>query len=259
MRWYKIRALMFMDFKVFKRSKWRFVEFFYFPLTTIIIWGLFAIFTRDFSAETGLMVLGVNVFWSFSYLAQVTTNMQMNEDSWSGSLKQILASGISEFEYLSARLISAVLISALIMVIMISIAVSFGLTVFFQEIYSILLLSGITLGGSLALSILVAGLIMIFGRDYSFLAWSILQIFVLLSAPFYPVEILPDVFQAIAMGMPFTNIFLGVRTLINTGTIPEHVFINGSLIVLVYLAISIPLYYYAFKRARKNGLLAKLS
>lgn len=258
MRRHKISALMFRDYKIFSRSKWRFVQLFYFPLSTVIIWGLFALFAQTFSAEAGLMVLAVNVFWSFSYLAQSTTNMQMNEDHWSGSFHQVMSSGFTEFEYLFARVITSTVSSVIVMVFMIATALAFGLWIFIEQWGLVVVLSGISLLGSIALSIIVAGLIMLFGREYSFLAWTILQIFILLSAPLYPIEILPEAFQTVAHAMPFTPVFEGVRELIPTGTISADVLFRGISSVLVYLVISLPLYYYAFKRARKNGMLARM-
>ena len=258
MRYYKIKALVFRDLKIFRRSKWRLAEYFYFPITTIIIWGLFALFTRDFSAETGLMVLAVNVFWSFSYLAQSTVNMQMNEDMWSGSFPQVMASGFTPFEYLFARIVTATIVSVVIMVLMIATALAFGLAVLIEQGGLVTLLSGVTLLGSIGLSVLVAALILLFGREYSFLAWTILQVFVLLSAPLYPLDILPQPLQVVAWGMPFTSVFEGVRELTSVGRISSSVFINGAGIVFLYCLVSIPLYSLAFKKARRNGMLARM-
>jgi ABC-2 type transport system permease protein len=249
---------MFRDMKIFTRSKWRFVQFFYFPVTTVIIWGLFAIFARSFSPEAGLMVLAVNIFWSFSYLAQSTTNMQINEDHWSGSFRQVMSSGFTEFEYIFARIITSSLVSVLIMLVMLSISMLFGLTMLAEHGWLVFVLSSISLLGSVALSIIVAALILLFGREYSFLAWTILQVFILLSAPLYPLEILPDALKYIALVMPFTNIFAGVRELISTGGISPSLLANGFGVALVYLAVSIPLYYYSFRRAQMNGMLARM-
>jgi len=257
MRSYKISALMFRDFRIFLRSKWRFVQFFYFPITTVIIWGLFALFAQTFSPEAGLMVLAVNVFWSFSYLAQSTTNMQINEDHWSGSFHQVMSSGFTEFEYLFARILTSTLIAVVVMVIMIATALLFGLWVFVEQGGFVFALSAITLLGSIALSMFVAALIMLLGREYSFLAWTVLQIFVLLSAPLYPIEILPAPLQTVAGVMPFTNVFAGVRELVSTSAISTGVLVNGLGMVIAYLVASIPLYYYSFRRARKNGMLAR--
>jgi len=258
MRWYKLKALMKRDFQISVRAKWRFAELFYFPLSTVIIWGLFAVFTRDFSASTGLMVLAINVFWSFSYLSQSNTNMLMNQDHWSGSLKQVLASGISEFEYISARIISSTIMALIVMIVMLFVSLGFGLGIFFEQPGITMALIGVTLFGSIAMSIIVAALIMYLGREYSFLAWTLLQIFILLSAPLYPLTILPEVLQTVALAMPYTQVFLGVRMLIDVGTVPVYVFVNGILVVFVYLILSIPIYYLSFRRARKNGMLVDM-
>ena len=77
MRLNKILALLYHDALVFSRVKWRLAETFYFPITSIIIWGFFAVYMRSFALEAGLMVLALNVFWNFSYIAQSHTNMLM--------------------------------------------------------------------------------------------------------------------------------------------------------------------------------------
>ena len=100
----KIRALVHRDLLIIRRSKWRLVEIFYFPITTIIIWGFFAIHSKSFYFEAGLLVLIVNIFLNFAFVAQSTVNMQMMQDSWSGSLKQLFLSGVSEVEYVAHSL-----------------------------------------------------------------------------------------------------------------------------------------------------------
>jgi len=257
-RWYKISALIFRDFVIFTRSHWRLVEFFYFPITTVIIWGLFALFARKFSPEAGLMILVVNVFWSFSYICQSTINLQMNEDIWSGSLKQVLASGISELEYILARVISSSIISAIIMVLMLFVANLFGFSMK-GKIWVIFHLASLTLVTSIALSVIIAAFIIFLGRDYAFLAWTILQLFVLLSAPFYPIDILPPSLQIVAQLMPFTRIFVGVRELVSTGWVDAPVLLEALVVALCYLVLSFPLYFLAFRRAKRTGKLVEMT
>ncbi|MBI4020749.1 MAG: ABC transporter permease [Candidatus Aenigmarchaeota archaeon] len=258
MRGYKIRALMFRDARILARSKWRFTEFFYFPVTTVIIWGLFALFSRNFSPEAGLMVLAVNMYWSFTYLAQSTTNMQMNEDQWSGSFHQVMASGFSPFEYLFARILTSTITASGVMAIMLLVSLGFGLTIIVQQPGLVITLAAISLLGSIALSVIVAGLILVLGREYSFLAWTADQIFILLSAPLYPVAILPGFLQAVAMVMPFTFVFEGVRSLVTAGVVAGPVLATALVAVLAYLAGSLPFYAWAFRRAKRNGTLARL-
>lgn len=258
MRWYKVKALIFRDFIIFTRSKWRLAEFFYFPVTTIVIWGLFALYAKEFSAGTGLMVLVVNVFWSFAYICQSTINLQMNEDIWSGSLKQVLASGISEFEYILARIISSTLISLTVMSIMLVVAYYFGFSMA-NKVSVIFYLTFISLIASISLSVVVAAFIIFLGRDYAFLSWTILQLFILLSAPLFPVDMLPTALQFTAKIMPFTRIFIAVRELVYTGSISYYNLQLALGVVLVYLVLSFPLYFFAFKRAKRTGTLVKMA
>jgi ABC-2 type transport system permease protein len=246
------------DFRIFTMTKWRAVELVYFPLTTVIMWALFAVYSRSFSGETGLMLLGINIFWSFAYLTQSTANLQMSEDTWSGSMKQILVSGISEMEYILARIISSVLISSLIMAMMLVSTYLFGFTFFLANIGPVLALGLMTLIASIAMAMVVAGLIVYLGPEYNFLAWTTLQVFILLSAPFYSVDVFPEPFRSLSLGMPFTNVFSSVRSLINTGAVSTELYVAGFAVGLLYLAASVPLYRHLYCRAKLSGKLAKM-
>lgn len=259
MRWYKVSALMGRDLRIFIRSKWKLMEIFYFPVTTVLIWGLFAAYMKSFNMETGLMVLAVNVFWSLSYITQSTTNLNMNEDVWSGSLKQVLSSGVSAMEYIGARIISSLLTAVVVASIMLTTAYYFGLTVIATNFTAVLSITGITLFAAITMSILVAGLMLFLGRSYMFLAWTLLEIFILLSAPFFPLEILPGPVQAVSQAMPFTRIFSSVRGLVETGTVSNQFLLEGFAVILIYTIASVPLYLLGFRHAKKNGELVKMS
>lgn len=260
MKFHKITALIYYDMLIFRNSKWKLAEFVYFPVTTIVIWGLFSIFVREQALQAGLMVLMVNIFWNFAYLAQSQVNMQMNDDSWSGSLKQILATGISEFEYLAARILSSVLLSILIMLLMLGISYyGFGLAIISAKAAEIFALSALTLLASLALGILVAAMIIVAGREYSFLAWTALQAFVLLSAPFYPVSIFPAPLQALSWAMPFTGVFEATRGLVSAGAVSSGLLMSALVTIVFYLALSVAAYRHVFRRARKTGGLVRLA
>ena len=256
MRLYKITALMYRDFLIMMNAKWRLVEMFYFPITGIIIWGFFAIYSKQFALEAGLLVLMVNVFWNFAQIAQSTVNIQLQEDVWSGSLKQVLLSGITEFEYIGARILSSTVVSLLLAVILTVLASAFGLDIF-GHLGALLILMAITLVGSIALAIFIAAIVVAVGREYGFLAWSALQIFILLSAPFYPIEVFPRVLQYVAVVMPFTALFASAR-LLATGGFSPALALQSLLVVLVSFALSWPVYLLAFRRARRTGKLVKI-
>ena len=260
MKLYKVLSLIYLDSMIFRNAKWKLMEYLYFPISTVIIWGLFSIFVKDMALEAGLIVLVVNIFWTFAYLAQSTINMQMNEDLWSGSIKQILVTGITEFEYLVARVISSVIVSVFIMIIMLLLSYYvFGVAVIGTHMFPVIMLSMLTLLASVGLAIFVAAAIFLAGVEYAFLGWSIMQVFMLFSAPFYPVTILPVPLQSVASVMPFTAIFENIRHIVSTGTMSNALLIQSIIISVTYTAISILAYYVTFRYAKRSGRMARMS
>ncbi|MBI1971840.1 MAG: ABC transporter permease [Candidatus Aenigmarchaeota archaeon] len=255
----RVLALIYYDILVFSRAKWRVMEIFYFPITTVVMWGLFSAYMKSFAFEAGLIVLVLNIFWNFAVVAQSNTNMQLMDDSWSGSIKQLLISGIKESEYIVARIISTTFISIALLFVLLAISFyMFDVRIIFEEfgVTSLLLFS--TLTASVAMSVLIAAFIITAGKEYGFLSWSLLQIFILLSAPFYPVSLFPGWLQPVAAVMPYTATFQGARSLVLSGTVDMNALWLGMAISAAYLAVSFPVYFYAFRRARKTGYLVKL-
>ncbi len=249
----RIWAMVYRDYLIITRAKWRWAETVYFPLTTVAIWGFFAIYSRSVEASLGILLLANTVFWNFAYLAQSTVNMQMMEDSWSGSLKHILLSGITEAEYILSRIITSAILSVFVFAAMLAVAYYFGFnfTIFWKEV---LLLSTLTLIISLSLGVLISGMLILLSRAYGFLSWTSLQALVLLSAPFFPKELFPPVVREISLFMPFTGIFEATRNLGNNPDLMWPVWTAIAYSILVW-----PFYFYAFRQARKNGNLARLS
>ncbi len=248
-------ALVYRDLLIIRRSKWRLVEIFYFPLTTMLMWGFFASYSKSLEFEAGLLVLVINLFWNFAYVAQSTVNMQMMEDSWSGSLKQLFLSGVSEIEYVASRMVTATAVSIPVLVMMFAVAFFSGWS-FFEVLPVVAAISALTLLTSLAMAVLIVGLIVVLGRGYGFLAWSALQAFVLLSAPFFPKELFPGFVRVVAEVMPYTYIFEAARNL--AGGAPVVLW-KAALTTVAYFILVWPIYVYCFRLARKNGNLVKLA
>ena len=250
----KIKALVYRDLLIFRRSKWRITETFYFPITAVLIWGLFALHSKGFHFEAGMVVLIVTVFWNFAHVGQTSVNIQMLQDVWSGSLKQLLLSGISEMDYMVSRLITSGIISVLVLAVLLMIA-HFFLEGFPEPFSAIVTISFLTLVTSLSLGVLLTGVIANLGKTYSFLAWTSLQALVLLSAPFFPREYFPVFLQYVSNVMPFTHIFQAAKDYAAGNPVIWH---YAFIVTLAYAVIVWPIYLYLFRLAKRNGKLVEL-
>ena len=83
-----------------------------------------------------------------------------------------------------------------------------------------------------------------------------------LIAPFgciyYPVDILPDIFQKIAYSMPLVYVFEEARRILVEQTVDIKNIYFAFLLNLIYLIIAISLFYYSFNQARKKGTLINI-
>jgi len=253
-----IIAVIQNDARVIKRVKWRLLEITYFPLTTILIWGLFLLYSKQFAVEAGLIVLIVNLFWSFCQLAQQQANILIMEDLWSLSIKHVLVSGVSEFEYLIAKLATSTSAAIIIGTLLMIVANAFGAPLL-ASFKIVALIAGIALLGSLALAIGIAGTVMVFGREYGFLSWSMLQLFIFFSAPFYSPSIFPSFIRWITEIMPFTGVFESARAIATSAPVSGSVLWHALIVTSTYFILAWPYYYFCFRRARRTGMLARIA
>ena len=83
-----------------------------------------------------------------------------------------------------------------------------------------------------------------------------------LLAPFgciyYPIEILPEIFQKIAYSLPLVYIFEEARNILINQTVNYQNILNAFYLNVIYLVIAISLFYYSFGQARKKGTLINI-
>ncbi len=251
----KIRAMLRRDYWTFLKSKWRFVEFFYFPITSLIIWGVFALWTGKLGSYAGKLALVINIFWSLAYNAQSTINLSINEDSWHREGKHILVASVGKWLYLLARIIFGLSIALSNLVITLLISQLFFVDIF-SHLAKLLIFVFLTSLISIGMAMIIAGLFFMLGRGYSWLAWSALQLFVMLSFPLAPLSSLPVPFQTLARIMPYGELFEGVRNVVLGRDWTANA--TAALeVAIVYLLLGAFLYNFGFDRSRKTGCFAR--
>ena len=125
-----------------------------------------------------------------------------------------------------------------------------GLNLFF--LFLSLYIFGITLG------ILVSAGLLRFGPSFENIAWSTMFLIAPFGCIYYPVEILPNIFQKIAFGLPLVYIFEEARRILVDQTVIVENIYYAFILNLIYLTAAIGLFYYSFNQARKRGTLINI-
>jgi ABC-2 type transport system permease protein len=255
----RITELIKRDIKILISLKWRMIETFYFPLASIVIWGFFVLWSKELAFEAAFVMLAANIFWSFAYQIQSGANQQVMEDRWSETFKQIIVSPLRIHEYLIGKIILGTISSLLSFISVMAVAYFFfGFTFLTSYPMYLLFFMTIVILTSIALTIMIDGVITAFGNEYAFISWSTIQAMILFSAPFFPLEIYPLVLRVISEKIPYTWVFESLRSLSFTGAVPSSMVVKAAVLCLIYLLVSIPIHKIAYKNARKTGRLAKI-
>lgn len=112
---------------------------------------------------------------------------------------------------------------------------------------------------SLVVGLLVCTLVLLFGTRAETSAWAAVNLIVMLSGIYYPISVLPGWVAVISAGIPLTYFLDAVRA--GYGFTPEfaHPFVTGFALVLLYVVLAHWALAAAITRARRTGLLLKLS
>lgn len=112
---------------------------------------------------------------------------------------------------------------------------------------------------SLVVGLLVCTLVLLFGARAETSAWATVNFIVMLAGVYYPISVLPDWAAAVARAIPLTYFLDAVRVGYGFPPTFERPVATGFALVAVYLVLAHALLAAAVRRARRSGLLLKLS
>ena len=102
-------------------------------------------------------------------------------------------------------------------------------------------------------------LILSFGQKVEITAWMFAQLFMIICGIYYPVDILPKFFQYMALMVPITHFLEFFRQSYGFKAHTPYPFLSGFALTLLYIMLSLHFLGQAYTRARKKGIIIRLS
>jgi len=255
-----VRALVLRHTILYTRSAPRVVELFFWPAMDLMVWGFVTAYLLKVNNSAPPLVtflLGAMIFWDILYRAQQGVTISYLEDVWSRNLLNVFVAPVRITEFIAATYIIGFLKVAVIVT---------SLTVMALLCYSFNLLSiGLALiplfanllilGWSLGLA--TTALLLRWGQAAEALAWAVPFAIQPLSAVFYPVSVLPPLLRPIALAIPSTHVFEGMRQVMRGEALsPQHL-VWAFLLNGLYMGLAALLFNRVFQAARKDGRLTR--
>lgn len=257
----RIAALLRRYIYLLRSSSVRFVELIYWPFLQMLTWG----FLQKFLATTNNpymqgagVLIGAVLLWDILFRSNLGFFTTFIEEMWSRNLGNLLISPLRPAELVAALCVWSVLRLSIGMVPVATAAFFiFGFNLFDLGIWLAVFFSMLVLT-SWALGLIAAGVMLRYGLGAEELAWSLAFLLLPLTCVYYPLAALPDWLQPVALALPPTHVFEGMRTILL-----EHRFDASDLwwalgLNAVYLAAGYGVFRWFLSSARENGSLLQL-
>lgn len=230
----------------------------FWPLVTLISVGLLGKFLYLGKNEVAFIIIGV-IALSVVHIVQIDVTYIMLLDMWSMSLKYIIVSPMPFYRMVIGAWIFGALrgtVSMALLIILSSKLFNFSFELPLSAAFAFT--AGI-FASAMLIGIFNCILILIFGRRAEIFAWTLTAIVLIFCGIYYPVTILPDPFRAFGLLIPITHFLEYFRSFYGFSPTLENPLLIGSLQTLIYLIILLIAAELSMKRARKTGLVLKLS
>ena len=257
----KMYGLFLRHFYLITRSFPRILDLIYWPSIQITLWGFisnfFASNTTYYNNAVGV-ILTCAILYDFLFRTSIGFNMLFLEEIWSRNFTNLFIAPMKISEILTSLIFTA-LVRALIGLIPAVLLTSplFGISILDLGIYLFLLFLSLYIFG-ITLGILVSAGLLRFGPSFENIAWSTMFLLAPFGCIYYPVEILPEVFQKIAYMLPLVHIFEEARNILINNTVDISNLIQAFMLNIIYIIISITLFFYSFNKARDKGTLINI-
>ena len=259
----RIAAIALRHAYVIRRHPIRIAELVYWPLLDLLVWGFLATYLDSHGVGQtpagqvlGTLVGGL-ILWDLLFRAQQGVSLAYLEEVWSRNLLNLFVSPLTLGEYLVGSLVVScvkVTFSTALMMLVAALAYHFQL---FSLGYALVPFVACLLAMGWSIGIATTAAILRHGQGAENLAWAIAFLFQPFSAVFYPVSALPLWMQPIALSLPSTHVFEGMRAVLAGQPLPwsQVGWALGLDVVMGMLAVTY--FRRSFRQVQELGLLAK--
>jgi len=228
----------------------------------IVLWGFI---TRYLNTVNGgghdfvPTLLGGVLLWDFCTRIMMGVSTAFLEDVWSRNFLNLFVSPLSISEYIAGLVITSVMTSVLGLLTMLLLASGvfhlqfFALGLPLVAFLMVLFVFGITLG------IFGSGIVLRHGPASEWLLWPLPALLSPFAAVFYPLSTLPHWMRGVALGLPPSYVFEGMRALLDGRPFPGALLLQGSALAVLELLLAAYFYKRVYRHAVRTGLLARYS
>lgn len=239
----------------------RTAELVFWPLVSMLMWGFLQSYlarTTSLAANAAGLLVGGVLLWDILVRSQLGFSVAFLEEIWSRNLGHLMMSPLRPGELIvSLMLVSLIKLTVAMVPVAILAYIFFGfnllgLGIAFAAFFANLVFMSWSLG------LISTGAVLRWGLGAESIAWLIVFILLPISCVYYPVSTLPSWLQPLALILPSTYVFEGLRGLVLNQTFHGDFMLRALLLNLVYVSGAFVLFRALLESARRNGALVQM-
>ncbi|HCI45520.1 MAG TPA: hypothetical protein DE315_08340 [Candidatus Omnitrophica bacterium] len=253
----RCQAFFVRNFLFGVRNIFTFMELVFWPSVSLVSVGLMGDFLQLQENALAFILTGA-ITAGVLQVTQLDVAYGLLYEVWSKSVKQTLLTPVGITESLFGAWFNGILRGGVIFIVLgLSARALFDFTS--PPLGPMLIFLAGIFGCALLLGLIVNVLLLMFGQKAEITAWMFAYLFMLLSGIYYPVTTLPPFFYHVAEWIPITYFLEYLRQYFGFTSVFTHPLLKGTALTLVYLGLGLVLMRFAFHRARKKGIILRLS
>ena len=258
----RVWALLYRHLALYRHSWPRVAELIYYPVLQMLIWGFTARFIamRPATAFTlaGSMLIGGVLLWEVALRSQMGVAVSFLEEIWSRNLGHLFVSPLRPSELVAGLI--GVSAARMLVGLIPAIALAWFLYAFdlfrMGPILVLFFANLMVMGWWVAL--MVVSLILRHGAGAETMAWAVLFGLTPFSAVFYPVSVLPVALRPVALALPSSHVFEGMRAVLLHGVVQWGEMGWAIGLNVIWTAAAMALFARQFRAARVRGALISI-
>ena len=252
----KYLASAYKNWIISKRNIFTIFELFFWPMISLLSIGLLTRFLKVDESMVSFLLVG-SIALTVLQVAQMDVAYVLLFDMWSKSIKNTFIAPVQSYHLIFGALIFGIARGSIVFGILIVVSrYLFGFDFQRGGLLPVLIFLAGVFATAAVIGITVCISILTFGQKADVAAWSISGLILLVSGIYYPVDVLPPVLQMFARAVPLTYFLEYYRSIFIPG--PQHL-VTGTILAFFYLALGLILFDRAIERARRTGILLRLS
>jgi ABC-2 type transport system permease protein len=258
----RIGALLLRYYYILRSSPARIIDIMFWPAVQMILWGFISrFFAQRLGADPAALdialgtLLGAVLLWDLLFRTQIAVFIAYLEEIWARNLGHLFISPLRAGEWWISMVLFSFFRVAVGLTPAVLLAIPFyGFSIFDLGLPLLAFFLNLAMMGWW-LGFLVIAVLMRAGPGAEGLAWAFTFMIAPFCAVYYPVSVLPDWLQGVALALPATHVFEGLRALVEQGVFAGGHMAKAFGLNLLYLSISLFLLNISLKSSRRAGTL----